>query len=217
MSLIPRKQVARLETDQEALLQAQGFVARPGPRPRLDETAIDLIVQAIKACKVVEFDAPKMIAVPGCAASRPMDCYPVFDAIVGGAPHGANASPRTYRLDGIRRLRISDEPFIRPEGFNLQVFANRAFGVFQNDSEFEDIEWRFLPHAAENARGHIFHPDQVTEDSSDGSMIVKFRAAGLLEMCWYLYAWGNGVEVIRPLKLKEMTEKFRRSDFPAMP
>jgi len=56
MSLVPRKQVIRLETDEEAILEAQGFIARPGPRPKFETNAVALIVQAIKACKVVEFD-----------------------------------------------------------------------------------------------------------------------------------------------------------------
>ena len=36
MSLIPRTR-ARIEPDYEAILAAQGFVARPGPKPRIDE------------------------------------------------------------------------------------------------------------------------------------------------------------------------------------
>ena len=34
MALVPRSAAARLETDHEALLEAQGLAARPGPRQR---------------------------------------------------------------------------------------------------------------------------------------------------------------------------------------
>jgi hypothetical protein len=36
LALVPRSKVARLETDHEALLEAQGLAARPGPRQRID-------------------------------------------------------------------------------------------------------------------------------------------------------------------------------------
>lgn len=56
MSLVPREKKARLETDHDALLEAQGFVARPGPRPRLNERVEAALADAIKACAVVEID-----------------------------------------------------------------------------------------------------------------------------------------------------------------
>ena len=36
MALVPRSKAARLETDHEVLLEAQGLAARPGPRQRVD-------------------------------------------------------------------------------------------------------------------------------------------------------------------------------------
>src|SRR5260370_34099073 len=35
MALVPRSKIARLETDHEALLEAQGLAARPGPSTRI--------------------------------------------------------------------------------------------------------------------------------------------------------------------------------------
>ncbi len=32
----------------------------------------------------------------------------------------------------------------------------------------------------------------------DGSLLVRFEAAGHLEMAWHLYAWGDAVEVVKP-------------------
>ncbi len=58
--------------------------------------------------------------------------------------------------------------------------------------------WRFKPEVADEARKWIFHPDQVIEDQPDGSLIVRFRAGGALEMDWHLYTWGDTVEVILP-------------------
>ncbi|MBU0781248.1 MAG: WYL domain-containing protein, partial [Alphaproteobacteria bacterium] len=58
---------------------------------------------------------------------------------------------------------------------------------------------------------------QVLEPQTDGSLIVRFHAAGWLEMAWHLYQWGDRVEVIAPPELRDMVEGHRRSDFAAMP
>ncbi|MHB9880734.1 WCX domain-containing protein [Pacificimonas sp. ICDLI1SI03] len=62
----------------------------------------------------------------------------------------------------------------------------------------------------------VFHPTQKTERESDGSLLVRFSASGHLEMCWFLYAWGQEVEVLQPAVLREMVHDFRR-EFPALP
>jgi predicted DNA-binding transcriptional regulator YafY len=48
------------------------------------------------------------------------------------------------------------------------------------------------------------------EDQSDGFLIVKFWAAGHLEMAWHLYAWGTDVEVLAPERLRALVNSFRR-------
>lgn len=62
-----------------------------------------------------------------------------------------------------------------------------------------------------------FHPTQVLEPQDDESLIVRFTAAGWLEMAWHLYQWGDKVEVIAPDGLRTLVEGYRRSDFDALP
>ena len=60
--------------------------------------------------------------------------------------------------------------------------------------------------------GH--HPDQLLEKQPDGSIIVRFRAGGQLEMCWHLYTWGANVEVIAPASLcKLMNSALKHRNF----
>lgn len=54
LTLAPRARVVRLETDHEALLEAQGLAARPGPRPQVDAKVVAVVSEAIKACRVLE-------------------------------------------------------------------------------------------------------------------------------------------------------------------
>ncbi len=122
-----------------------------------------------------------------------------------------------YRADAIRSVSISDESFVRPPDFDLRKYAKRAFGAFQRNEEYGEVIWRFAPEVAEHARGFTFHPDQVLEQDEDGALIVRFQASGHLEMCWYLYSWGDKVDVIAPERLRLMMEGYRRNDFEAVP
>ena len=53
-ALIPRAKL-RIEADHDAILEAQGFVARPGPRPKMDQDVYVALIEAIKSCRFVTF------------------------------------------------------------------------------------------------------------------------------------------------------------------
>ena len=124
---------------------------------------------------------------------------------------------RLYIVENIASARVAAEFFERDPAFDLQAFVDRAFGVFQNEAELGEVVWRFLPRAAERARRFQFHPSQQVQENSDGSLTVRFHAAGLMEMCWHLYVWGDQVEVLAPERLRDMVHAWRRSDFPSLP
>lgn len=217
VALMPHTQVTRLEPDHEALLEAQGFVAHPGPRPKSDPEIAHVLLEALKACQMVDI----------LYRSR-TDAEPRWRRV---APYGVLSGARrylvvredpsgpikTFRVDSISEARRTDAFFERPEDFDLQAYANRGFGLYQNDAEYGPVIWRFTPEAASVARATIFHPDQIQEQCADGSLIVRFKAAGHLEMTWYLYQWGDQVEVVEPPKLRAMIEGHRRSDFVTFP
>jgi predicted DNA-binding transcriptional regulator YafY len=119
--------------------------------------------------------------------------------------------------ENIRSAERTGEYFERDCDFRIDLHAQKAFGTFQNQSEIDDVVWKFRQDAADHARSFVFHPAQILEDQPDGSLIVRFRAAGHLEMCWHLYMWGDKVEVLAPKSLRKMVHRYRRADFPALP
>ena len=220
VALVPTRQILRIEPDTDAILEAQGFVARPGPRPRVDETVAAAVAEAIKACRYLHI-----------RYESHLDEAPVLRRV---APYGLLSGNRrylvaldpnsrrkgaikTYRMDAISEAHVSADYFERPADFDLQAFANRGFALYQTDAEFGEVEWKFAPEAAENARGTLFHPEQEMEEAADGSILIRFKAAGHLEMAWYLYQWGDKVEVLRPQSLRDLVHGNRRSDFPVLP
>ena len=220
LALVPRSKAARIETDHEALLVAQGLAARPGPRQRIDRKIIVAIGEAIKACRMLDVGyrsrdetAPRRRRLAPYGLLTGLRRYLV--ARPGDDP--CSAPLRLYVVENISSAEVAKETFERDPGFNLQAFADRAFGVFQNEDEFGEVVWRFTPKAAAHARAFEFHPSQVFEEEPNGSLIVRFSAAGHLEMAWHLYIWGDQVDVLAPERLRQMIKGHRRADFPSLP
>jgi predicted DNA-binding transcriptional regulator YafY len=218
MSLVPRDKQARLETDHDALLEAQGFVARPGPRPRINAAIEETLADAIKACRVIEIDyRPRG---RGQTTSKVMP-YGLLAGLrrylVVRVPGKEAAEPSLRAVDRIVAARPTGESFVRDEDFDLAAYARRSFGAFQSPAEYGEVVWRFSPEAAGYARDFVFHPQQVLEDQPDGGLVVRFTAAGHLEMAWHLYMWGDAVEVLAPTALRNLVAAHRRSDWPALP
>lgn len=112
---------------------------------------------------------------------------------------------RLFRLANIEKVETTTRAFARRKGFSLQKFAERSFGVFQEEPF--DVVWRFSPQAVPDVRQFLFHPTQRFEEQPDGSIIVRFRAGGALEMCWHLFTWGDQVEVVAPKRLGGMLRR----------
>lgn len=147
-------------------------------------------------------------------------------------PHGMLLGHRTYfvarqpsrgenilnfRTDRIHEAEVLKEGFQLASPFSLETYAAQAFGVYQDPEQFGEVVWRFIPEAAERAAEYRFHPTQVVEPQDDGRLIVRFAAAGWLEMAWHLYQWGDKVDVLAPQGLRELIAGHQRSDFDALP
>jgi len=207
----------RMESDAEALLEAYGFASRPGPRIRTPPEQLRLLAEALKAPMKItaEYGAPD-----SDARSRTLEPYGLLlgaRRYLVAKESGGDGRIRHFRLDRLRDMKLLPESFARDPGFDLERHAARAFGSYHSAAEFGDVVWRFDPRAAPVAAAFVFHPDQALEPQEDGSLIVRFRAGGWLEMAWHLYQWGDSVEVLEPATLRGMIAGHRRPDFDALP
>jgi predicted DNA-binding transcriptional regulator YafY len=119
-----------------------------------------------------------------------------------------------FALPNIESVEIMEEGFARDPAFSLAAYAERSFGLFQEEPF--DVAWKFKPEAAPTAREFVFHTKQTQEMLSDGSLIVRFRAGGWLEMAWHLFCWGDQVEVLEPGQLAEAMQNHRPT-WPGLP
>ena len=206
----------RVETDLDALLEAEGLAMRPGPKPRSRTMVVEDLRDAVKACRKVEIQyrnrttrrINKRIVHPYGFLYGHRHYLVAYNLVKGAQGY------RLFSLPNIERVVPQDEYFERDEEFSLEVFSQRSFGVFQ-EPPFR-VAWRFSPRAAADAQDFMFHPDQEVEPQQDGSLIIRFTAGGALEMCWHLYAWGDDVEVLEPQTLRDMVSNDRQS-WPGLP
>jgi Predicted transcriptional regulator len=212
---LPPVDAARSEADAEAVLMALGQVARPGPKVMVAPEVLDAIIQALRGPFRLRMryrtpDAPPRIVEPH-GLLRGHRSY-----LVARQPDRSEGL-RNFRLDRIHAVEVLNESFAFQPGFSIEEHAARAFGVWQDPEQYGEVVWRFAPEAAERAAEFRFHPTQVLESQPDGSLILRFHAAGWLEMAWHLYQWGDKVEVLAPEGLRKLVEGYQRSDFNALP
>ncbi|MGN6210516.1 helix-turn-helix transcriptional regulator [Asticcacaulis sp.] len=218
-ALIPHQANVRLAVDEEALLEALGYAARPGPRPAANFDVDLAISQALKG--------PFLLRI----VYRRRDEDGPSERIV--APHGlllgvrrylvardmakTGTGLRHYRVEEIYEAEVLEQSFELDPNFNIGTHAERGFGSYENATEHGEVIWKFRADAAPHARRYMFHPTQTSEDMEDGSLVVKFRASGHIEMCWHLYAWGDAIEVLAPQALIDLVQHHRRDDFKVLP
>ncbi|MBA4013144.1 MAG: DNA-binding transcriptional regulator [Phenylobacterium sp.] len=191
----------KLAPDLEALLEAETMAIHAGPRPFEDETVLGAVREAIISLRRL-----RLRYEGGSSPGRVREITPFgllfgrSNYLVGG--EGDSPEPRTWRLDRIRDIEVSETAGSRPAGFSLQAFINRSFGIYQD--EVEEVVLRILPHGAEEAMGWRFHPTQSIEPQDGGSVLVRFTAGGMRELAWHLFTWGDKVEIIAPQRLRSV-------------
>ena len=219
-ALIPPEAGTRLAVDEEALLEALGHAARPGPRPASSGGVDTAIYEALKGPSLLRImyrrrrqDAPSERVVAPHGLLLGVRRY----LVARDTAKATGARLQHYRVEEIHEAEVLGDSFELDPGFSLRKHAERGFGSFESAAEHAEVVWRFRPDAAEQARRFVFHPTQVVAEMDDGSLEVRFRASGHLEMCWHLYSWGDAVEVVAPERLRTMVAQHRRSDFAALP
>jgi predicted DNA-binding transcriptional regulator YafY len=192
----------RLDTDIDAQLRAEAFARQVGPRPYADPKILKTLREALLAGAMVKF-------LYGEGQDATLRWRKVIPYGLLFAPRfyllariKSKAEPVLFRLDRMHDLELTDEPGAPSESFDLEAYASRSFGVFQEEAE--EVVLRFHPSAAPDARTYIFHPTQTMIDEGDGSLTVRFRAAGLLQIAHHLMTWGPTVAIVAPERLKEL-------------
>jgi predicted DNA-binding transcriptional regulator YafY len=202
----------RIEPDLDLLNESEGIVFRPGPRPKLDGAVIAALRDAILASRKVRIHYRyRGSGKRGFETVRPYGfLYGSRHYLVAWSENAGDF--RNYALANIERSETLTTSFARRRNFSLTAYVEQSFGVFR-ETPFETI-WRFDATAAPHAREFLFHPSQTLKNQADGSLVVRIKAGGALEMAWHLRQWGEHVTVLKP---KNFWRRVRKAEAMALP
>ena len=190
-----RKQIKKIDDAVELILKSEGFAVSQKPSYKIDIQLMDTIRQAIKE--------QVMVRCKYCGNDKVLAPYGIIygsNAYLIGVEDG-KPSPYVYSLHKITDVQISNKKFDKGD-FDIKEYANTSFGVYHN--EVMKVELLFTPDVAEDVLNYSFHPTQKVKQNDDGSVTVKFKASGELEILWHIFKWGDNVKIIAPTKLKKM-------------
>ena len=185
----------RLAPDLEALLQAETIAVSAGPRPFEDEQVLSAVREALKSMSALRFRYEG-----GSTPGRVREVTP-FGVLFGRsnylvAQEEPGSGPRNWRLDRIHDIEVLATAAAPPDDFSLQDYADESFGIYHD--AIEDVVLEVSPEGAEDALRWRFHANQQVEPRPDGSVVVRFRAAGMRELAWHLFTWGDRIRVRAP-------------------
>ena len=108
---------------------------------------------------------------------------------------------RTFVLDRIRMLRLTEERFEIPSDFSLDEYMKDSFKVMKGD--LYTVRIRISAEWARYIGEKIWHESQKAERLPDGRLDLTFQVAGLDEIKQWVLSLGPEAVVIEPKELIE--------------
>lgn len=194
LKALSRKQLTKIEDEIEVILKSEGVAVTQKPDYKINVEILNNLRQAIKETR-------KII----CNYNNKEKNLAPYGIIYGSgiyliAVEGEYKNPYVYKLHKIADIELTNEKFDKGS-FDIKEFANQSFGIYQN--EIIKVELLFSKDVAEDVLNFSFHPTQKIKQNDDGTITVKFKASGELEILWHIFKWGNSVKIISPTKLKK--------------
>ena len=110
-------------------------------------------------------------------------------------------SLRTFKVERIEAIEATSEPYVIPPDFDANAYLGSSWGIVVKD-EVETIKLKFTPEIARIMEETVWHPSQVLELQSDGSIIMTLSVTNTVELYSWILGWGEKVEVLEPEELR---------------
>lgn len=123
---------------------------------------------------------------------------------------GRAGALRTFRLDRIQAVALTDRKFERPADLDIAATLRGNIGAFTGDGDHE-VRIRLRGFAAEDARTCAWHCSQQTVECADGSMEVSFRLNNLVDIARCVMEWAPLAEVLAPPELRANVREAHRA------
>ena len=118
---------------------------------------------------------------------------------------------KTYSLDRMTKVNITDEEFVMPEGFVPEDFFADCYGITINQAEPKRITIKAEPTQAKYLRALPLHPSQQ-EEIHDNYSIFHYMMRNTYDLRERLLSHGSSIEVIEPPELKaQIVEEMKKA------
>lgn len=107
---------------------------------------------------------------------------------------------RTFAVERIQSIEVSEETFEVPADFNPSEYARGAFGIAGGKPEA--VEIAFDAAAAVYIRERVWHESQELAEGKDGSVIVRMNVAPGAELKQWVKSFLPHVKVLKPASLR---------------
>ena len=111
-------------------------------------------------------------------------------------------SLRTFKIERIEAIEPTAEAYTIPPDFDPNAFLSSSWGIVVK-GEVKTIRLKFAPQIARIMEETVWHPSQVLEKQSDGSVIMTLRVTDTVELNSWILGWGEKVEVLEPAEIRE--------------
>jgi predicted DNA-binding transcriptional regulator YafY len=109
---------------------------------------------------------------------------------------------RTFHLGRITQAKKLLHHFKRPAGFDVNESFLDSIGVYIG-TDPENVVLRFSGWAATVINERVWHPSQTIRKREDETVELRLKVAINPELERWLWSWGDAVEVVSPLTLRD--------------
>jgi proteasome accessory factor B len=117
----------------------------------------------------------------------------------------------TFALERFRQVRLTEDTFEAPRGFDLERYLEGSFGLFRGEPV--RVSLRFSRQVARYVTERNWHPTQVLSPLLTGELQMTLRVPLSPELRRWILGYGKDVEVLEP---KSLREEIRREWFAAL-
>ena len=108
---------------------------------------------------------------------------------------------KTFNVKRIVALEMLHETFTIPRRFSMERYLRNAWLLIPADGPDHHVVIRFRPLVASNVAEVTWHRTQQIEFQDDGSLTLSVTVSGLNEIVWWILAYGDQAEVLKPERL----------------
>lgn len=115
----------------------------------------------------------------------------------------ASSEIRTFGLDRISNLMISNKKFKRNKSINIEKLFEHSFGIINHEGEVQNIELIFDIDQAGYIKAFPLHHTQQLVNESENSCTFSLQLIPSYDFLLHILSFGNRVMVSKPAALKK--------------